>query len=377
MEKQLQRYESYARGVKGLLQLAGLWPGSAASKLFQLIIVSHFTFSGITVCGIAYFVLSHITNLDLITKGLGIAVSFCTILLKVTVFVTYRGSLVELHETLEKNFRKDLENEEYRSVLLSPIGHFDRPTQCLSLSTLAITIMYFLNPIISIAIQLSHGAGLAKHRTPFPSKYPFPESNALYATRYIIEVGAVYAIGSITAATDALFGFYIFQIVSQLRVLGYRMNKLTAADDYQRIIKECVTQREILAQCRDKLQKIYGPIILWMLTTSAMVMCTNIFQASHISMDKAFLIFFYIAMKLLQTLLYGWFGLCLTTESEAFRDSIYCCGWPGCGDKIFLSSVKTMLLCGSLVLKACQFYVISIMNTALSYFFLLRTLEEK
>ncbi|XP_043270210.1 odorant receptor 4-like [Venturia canescens] len=383
MEKQLQRYESYACGVKRLLLLAGLWPGRVSSKLFQLVVVTHFTSSVITACGIMYFVVSHITNLDLVTKGLGIAVSFYTILLKVIVFTINRSSLVELHETLEKNFRKDLKSPEYQSVLLSPIANFNRPTLYLTLSTLGVFTMYNITPIVGIIIQLSHGTGIIKRPKLFPSKYPFVESNGIFATRYLIEMWASFAIGSITAATDALFGFYIFQMSSQLRVLSYRMNKLTAADDHQTIIKECVVRRQFLAQCRDKLQTIYGPIILWMLTTSAMTMCANIFQASQISMDKAVLVFVYISMKLMQTLLYGWFGLFLTTESEAFRDSIYSCGWPGCGDKLFISYIKTMLLCRPLVLKALQFYSISvdmfmaIMNTTISYFFLLRTLDEK
>lgn len=213
------------------------------------------------------------------------------------VFTKYRPHLVELHETLEMNFRQDLENPEYQSVLLSSVASFYHPTLFLSVSTLGLSTMYNLNPIISIIIQLSHGNEIIKHRTPFPAKYPFPESNGFYVTRYIIEVGASYAIGTITAATDALFGFYIFQITSEIRVLGYRMKNLTTADDYQKIIKECLIRREILVQCRDKLQNIYGPIVLWMLVTSAMVMCTNIYQASHVnklyfsysfSIEKAF-----------------------------------------------------------------------------------------
>ncbi|XP_043270386.1 odorant receptor 4-like [Venturia canescens] len=301
---------------------------------------------------------------------------------KVIVFTMNRDSLVELHETLGKNFRNDLENQEYQTVLLSPIAEFDRPTLYLTLSTLGAVAMYNVNSIIAIIIQLSHGNEIIKHRTPFPSKYPFPESNGLYVTRYLIEVWASCAVISISSATDALFDFYIFQMASQLRVLSYRMSKLTAFDDHQRIIKECVVRQQCLTRCHDKLQTIYGPIVLWILTTSAMTMCANIFQAFQISMDKVVLVFIYITMKLMQTLLYGWFGSFLTSESEQFRNSIYACGWPGSGDALFVFNIKTMLLCRPLVLKAWQFYAISvdmfmaIMNTTLSYFFLLRTLDE-
>lgn len=109
-------------------------------------------------------------------------------------------------------------------------------------------------------------------------------------------------------------------------------------------------------------------------------------------MDKFLLVPIYITMKLMQTLLYGRFGLFLITEvcpptfgslvnthetkrfssfsifffffstlqSETLRDSIYFCGWPGCSNKLFLSNINAMLLCRHLALKACQFYEISI-----------------
>lgn len=82
MEKQLLRYETYARGIKRLLLLAGLWPGCASSILLQLVVVVQFVVSAIMACEIMNFVLSHITNLDFVTKALGIAVGFCTIVFK-------------------------------------------------------------------------------------------------------------------------------------------------------------------------------------------------------------------------------------------------------------------------------------------------------
>nr|UEN71268.1 olfactory receptor 85 [Gregopimpla kuwanae] len=269
---------------------------------------------------------------------------------------------MKLHEILEATFRKDLENTELQPVLLSPLKYFYRPTIWLSVSTWAIVTIYFFTPPISISIQLARGVSPIKYRLPFPSQYPWAvEGNSiLYPTQYFIEVCAGLGLAGITAATDALFGFYIFQMSSQFRTLSYRMNNLKSADNHLAVMKECAGRHRTLTLCRDYLERIYGPIILWMLMTSAMTMCANIFQASQISFDKAILVMVYIVMKLMQTLLYGWYGLFLTTESEVFRESVYCSGWAGSGDKSFMSNVLIMLMYKPLVLTACHFSVISL-----------------
>lgn len=123
-----------------------------------------------------------------------------------------------------------------------------------------------------------------KYRLPFPSQYPWivAGNNLLYPTQYIVEILAGCAVAGVTAATDALFGFYIFQMASQFRTLSHRIANLKATDDYPAVMKYCALRHRDLAHCRDKLESIYGPIILWMLMTSAMTMCANIFQASQV-----------------------------------------------------------------------------------------------
>lgn len=49
---------------------------------------------------------------------------------------------------------------------------------------------------------------------PSRPRIRFRKSIGLYVTRYIIDIEASYAVDVITAATDAVFGFYIFQIAT-------------------------------------------------------------------------------------------------------------------------------------------------------------------
>lgn len=83
MDEQSMRYETYALAIKRMLLFAGLWPGRVSSKIFQLVVVVHVLTAVSTSSAIVNFVFNHINDLSLAMKGLGIAVSFFTIILKV------------------------------------------------------------------------------------------------------------------------------------------------------------------------------------------------------------------------------------------------------------------------------------------------------
>nr|UEN71233.1 olfactory receptor 50 [Gregopimpla kuwanae] len=385
MADQIAKYETYASDIKRMVILTGLWPGPVSWELYRYLPIIHVLTALMASTAIINFVMNHISNIALVTRGLSISFSLLSAIQKVIVLTINRDYLIELHRILDETFHQDFAHDELRPKLLSGIAWFYRPTLVLSLSTYFLLPMYMFVPPISILLQYIHGVSPIKYRLPFPSQYPWATSDNLlvFGTHYIIEACAGFAVAGITAATDALFGFYIFQMTSQFRTLSHRMSNLKATDDYETVIKECAVRHQTLTHCRDNLEQIYGPIILWMLTTSAMIMCALIYQTSHMSLEKAIVFSVYIVMKLMQTLLYGWFGMSLTSETEAFRESVYCSDWPGSGEKSFMSNVLIMITCKPLILTACKFSVIgldmflAITNTAVSYFFLLQTLEEK
>nr|XP_033329047.1 uncharacterized protein LOC117221870 [Megalopta genalis] len=90
----------------------------------------------------------------------------------------------------------------------------------------------------------------------------------------------------------------------------------------------------------------------------------------------------YLIGKTLQTFMYTWPADMVTTESDGFRQEVYCSNWY---EDISAKTGKltlTILMQKSVILKACRLMVVSvdlfakIINRTISYYFLLVTLDD-
>nr|AXM05193.1 odorant receptor [Campoletis chlorideae] len=389
MVDQLSSYRNYVRRIRGLLLFSGLWPTRKWNCLAYRFIpffnaLVCFTMS----CAVLNFCREHFNNLDLLTKGFGLMGSYLTSVLKVVCFLINHKELVDLHETLEKYFEKSLSTPEIRIEILNPLNIFVKPFHVITFLLFTGTIVYLVTPLIIISVQLLHEVHPLKFKLPFPTKYPwsFEGGGLIYCVHYSWEIMAGLYLSSVTSGVDSLFGYYVFQIRAIFRLMSHRMRNLGAGDeDSGKIIRECAEMHRMLAECRDQLQMIYGPIIFWIFLTSATIMCTLIFQASQTqewTVGRAVVFFVYISLKLLQALMYAWYGSIIFTESEVFRDAVYSSDWAGSGDTSLMNNILIMMCHKPMVLTACKFLVIStdmfsaIVNATMSYFFLLQSVDE-
>ncbi|XP_043270032.1 odorant receptor Or2-like [Venturia canescens] len=387
MAGRIVKYNRYGNTLKKFLLFAGLWPVANASLFYRVIPFLHLSAEIWTLCAILNFCWQHGTNFRLLVKGLGLALSFLTTLQKMFCLLLYRDRLIELHTNLEASFSQDLEDSELRPILLSPLPMYYRASLVLSVGAISLLIMYWVAPILLIIIQVAHGASVTKYILPFTTIYPGsigPTNAWLYSGLYIFEIYAGTFVGCIAASVDSLFAYYIFQISGQLRTLSHRLNQLKANENDEQVIRQCVSRHRVLTRCQAHLERIYGPVVLWLSVTNAMIMCAMIWQAAHINPKKAMIVGIFIVMKAIQTLFYGWLGTSLTVENDKFRDAIYATDWPGSGKKSLMTSILTMMIYNRpFVLKACSVATISVdmflavCNTAVSYYFMLRTLEER
>ncbi|XP_043279532.1 odorant receptor 13a-like [Venturia canescens] len=384
MRDQWKTYRLYANTIKRLLLFTGLWPSRRPSTFYRLVTVVHGFASFLTCCALLNFAYQHIETLPLFFKGFGSALSFLTILQKMICLTFYRRRLVKLHDDLATTFDLDLNDIELRPVLLSPLLSFYEPSLTLSTVTYMTIAVHWVTPILFLGIQIAHGVQVLKFILPYPTAYPW-QANAnmwLYLSHYAFEIYAGICVVTFTSLIDALFGFYIFQICGQLRTLSCRLRNFKSTANYRQVLRECIDRHQILTRCQNHLERIYGPIVLWMLVTNAMLMCALIYQATHVSPTKAAVAVTYIVMKSVQTLTYGWFGSLLEHENGMFREAIYASDWPGSGEKRLMTDVLIMMTYKPFVLKACSLSNISIdmfvtvCNTAISYYLLLKTLEE-
>ncbi|XP_044003982.1 odorant receptor 13a-like [Aphidius gifuensis] len=201
----------------------------------------------------------------------------------------------------------------------------------------------------------------------------------------LLSVPGALTLYTVTCGVDTLFSFYVFQMTSKLRIMSDEMKNLDI-NNYYHTIRDCLINYESLIKCRSIIETIYGPIILWTITTNAVVLCALIFQLSRldsITIESLLRFLIYSASKITQTFLYGWSGTALTSQSEIFFDAVYSCKWTDCDKKQLKTSVLLLLCQKPIVIVACSISTVSVdmfimvLNTSLSYFFLLKTMEEK
>nr|WGO81791.1 olfactory receptor 117 [Microplitis mediator] len=385
-QEKISDYLIYREIVKKLLIVVGLWPYDNPSIFYNFLPYIQI-FVNLFLCfGMLGFVQKNFTNIGLVTKGMSIMTSLMSTIIKVVCFIKNRSDAMELHKNLDPHFNEILQDLKLSKFVLkrfSVVRH-------LSCSfTIIVTISCALRLIIPISImikQIKHNIHPVRYPLLFPSVFPWkvtPESY-IYEFEFAIESFAVVTLCFITLSVDCLFTFYVYQMIGQLREISYCFKNLTEKSDSQSILRKCISQYQVLLKSRDILQRVYGPIVLWIMVTNAVIMCTIAFQVTQmdsIPLGRGLLIFTWISLKILQTFMYAWSGSCLTLEAEECRDSVYACEWYG--NKRLMTSIIIILSQRPLILTACNFSVVSVeifqmvINTTVSYFFLLQTLEPE
>nr|QNL14960.1 olfactory receptor 16 [Aulacocentrum confusum] len=381
----LLQYKSFRRSIKALLLFLGLWP--MENPNFAYNILPYFQLLQLILLGLALlgFVKVHLTNVALVTRSAGIMVSYVTCALKMICMIYHRDHTRQIHKILDPHFKKLLNEPQMNNMVLGGIAAFRRLALAILLFSTFSAVACVFAPLIYVIYQHVHKVGNIKYILPYAAVYPWSISpnGLLYKLHYLFEFSATVTLVTITGCVDPLYTLYVFQMIAQLREMSYRLTHPVSEDTYKSVIRDCVKQYSILLECRDKLQMIYGPMILWMMATNAVMICAGLFQISqmkNIAVGQMMLFLMYVSAKMTQTFLCGWTGSKLTAESEAYRQAIFEAHWIGSRPR--MTSILIMLGQKPLLLTACSFSVISVqmfvavLNTSFSYFFLLQTLNN-
>nr|KAF7416802.1 hypothetical protein H0235_011333 [Vespula pensylvanica] len=361
MTEQLTIYRQYASFIKRILFYAGLWPAeNKESSYFYRHIPILIILSGIFMSfGTLRFCLENLDNIKVLTKGLSPLGSFLLVAVKALMFFLYQEQLRELNLNLELMFEEILEKVYYQPVIFSLLNLFK--------------LIENINP---------------KHYIlPYPTIFPWIDGSLgiRYQVQFLFEIQMGWFIVFVTSGVDSAYGFYIFQMIGILRVMSLECEKLgKSSKEHDIILRNCIRRQILLLRCRDIIQSIYGPVVLNLMLTSVVILCALIFQLlqTEITLGKAVVALLYGIVKMTQAFSYSWYGSILTTESEAFRRSVYCSEWYQNGNIELMKGVLLTLIQKPIVLSACHFFYISldlfvkILNTSLSYYFLLQTFDE-
>ncbi|XP_058790790.1 uncharacterized protein LOC131663995 [Phymastichus coffea] len=380
MEVERRQHESYEWKIQTLLGCCGLW---IETNLTVKLTLAYFVFSCNFLMGLAVlnFCVQHASNIIILTKGMSLAISMFTACVKIVIFLRYQGDMEYLHKNLTAKYFEDMKDAKNRPHLLSRIALYVKFFWICCGTVFSVAVLYIIIPIIAF---VKHG----KYMRMFPTIYPLvgkPTGLAHWCC-FVLEVLTSLFLSSVTAGVDCCFGMYSFQMCGELRVLASKFQSLAAAPDYKERVKDCIVRHQMLYNTKKKLENLFGIITIWFAITASISLCAIIFQLSQSKNVSLFQIFFtvdYITAKLLQAYTFAWFGNTITVESEKCVQSIYHCDWPGSGDSRLMKDMLIVQLQSPMYINAMGVMIvrldmfIKIAHASISYFFLLKTIEEK
>lgn len=180
-------------------------------------------------------------------------------------------------------------------TMLRPVVNFKRASLVLMTSQV-IHQLYFLVPVFINTLQSS-----SKYLTPFPTAYPFTITGGsmAYYVQLAIECYASICFTAVGIGVDNSLAFYSSQIIGHLRTITYSLEQMASEiPDSDQLHKLIIKHRTLLLCCKT-LQKIYGPIVLTMVLSTAVILCIVIFQLDHVG-----LMFVQIHINILMSFLY-------------------------------------------------------------------------
>lgn len=204
-------------------------------------------------------------------------------------FLVKREKLIELHGMLNDLFEQELTRDrESEATMLATMHTFDRPFYMM-VFILASTVMLILVPPMISAVRLTiRHANPKEYRLPFPAKFLWPTPIGGSLSFYLhllyqisISWWLIFTIGSV----DSLFGYYAFQISSILQSMSTRLANLRTRETFMKVLGECAYTHHKLMRCGHILSDIWGLIIVRMLFTNAILMCTLIFELTPVCLE--------------------------------------------------------------------------------------------
>nr|WNA12528.1 olfactory receptor [Microplitis mediator] len=397
-------YLIYRKMMKRLLLPFGLWPKENPTVFYRLLSYLQLPLNLGMSLAISNFVRLHANSIKFLTKSFGVMTTYLSSTLKVnkfnkqkknisyklffqiTCFLINHKEALYLHKTLDLHFDKLTQDVKMKKIIFKKFTLLILVTWIFFFTVLITLSVMVMTPLIDIVTQHNENHENMKYSLVYPSEFPWQISSNgwSYKITFIFESLATISLFCITMRVDSLFLFYIFQIIAQLREMSYRITNTNDNKEINFVLRKVILQYQTLTKCREIIEKIYGPIILCIMCTNAVIMCVFIYQLmemKNLSIIRLIIIFTYILTKVLQTFIYAWSGTCLTAESEEYRKAVYNINWYG--NKRIMNSVIIMLAQKPMVVTACSFSPVTVniftmvLKTTASYYFLLQTIEEK
>ncbi|XP_058790813.1 odorant receptor 33b-like [Phymastichus coffea] len=384
MDGKLGKYQSFRDHINKMLFWSGIWPHlEDTSFCYNIIPYIAAVMYAAYELKVTSFCIANISKVSVFVKSLSTAFGLHTLALKMVSYLLYRKDLVVLGKELGRTFEEELENTDNRQILLQDISVYRRFLYGVSGLVTMAAILFYNVPVFRVFKY-------KKYEFIYEGNYPFPVAPAtpLYWILLFYEASSIWWIFNITNGVDNAFGLHCFRACGLLRLAAQRWKQFRPNDPISKQqIRQCVRIHQLVIKSKDRLQRVYGYIVLWNYVTISIILCSLLWQVDQVKHDMTFarIIYFicYIMLKSLQAFTYAYYGSRVSQESENYQEAVYFSDWPGCGNIRMMKDILIIYTQRIIILKASGYFFITmemfekILNTTLSYFFLLQTVDSK
>ncbi|XP_011685198.1 PREDICTED: uncharacterized protein LOC105448374 [Wasmannia auropunctata] len=284
IDKRLQAYRIYQRFIRIMLTISGCWymPTKSGKTTYYwsiYLILTLILYS--SVCLHASYILRH--NMADMMKSIGLAISAYSAMLKIITFMINRGSLIKYHRILDDLFEEELmQNEKIRTIILSPLR---------TIHTLAYTYFIFLmglvvaysSPSYIVAIRgLYHHLIVTNYSLPISRRIGYfwtVPDNYLCHFYLVFETSLGLTSTIVACSVDNVFGFYVYQFISTMRAMTFRLTNPLPTEKFSDLLGKCVAKHQKLLRCRDTLEHVFGHIVFWHVISNAILVCGLMYDA--------------------------------------------------------------------------------------------------
>ncbi|XP_076376186.1 uncharacterized protein LOC117229613 isoform X2 [Megalopta genalis] len=346
MSREMLVYEKYTNLVQRILRVYGLFPHQRGIVIYvPMLMLLGYVY---LFCAMVNFSRLHMSNVSAAVATFGAISSLLNAGIKMIRFILRREKLKRAYDTLEILCQGTVMNQPTGSAAFGYLFICYRLACSLFVVNFSAMFLHVIKPLVVFVFWNGAHAGV-----------------------------------------DVFFTMCAFRVCSVLRAMAVELEELgkgsCGMENHRLLLRKCIDKHATLIMCRDIIQEVYGPIVLMFTVTNALGMCSmifEIFQVGDISTGRMITVAIYFVSKVMQTLVYVWPGTMIISENEVFRDEISFNNWYERSDAqdgklcVTILSQRLMVLRAYNIIEVTLDLFAKIMNTTISYYFLLATLEE-
>ncbi|XP_070526027.1 odorant receptor 82a-like [Cardiocondyla obscurior] len=386
--EQEQTYRKYHRFIQTLITISGCSHVTKIGKISTVISLLVNTLYSVIRLYKAYY---YRHNLSIMMSYIGGSTSSLGSLLKMIRCVINHDIMMNYRRTLNDLFENEyMENEKIQTIMNSSLPSIIIMVYIYSAIYIIVIVMITMPGCISI-FNFYHSNSTTNYTLPSVRGYGYLwiiVDFIRYHYRVLFGTLELMIICLISFCVDTAFGLYAYQFAAIIDSMHFKLTNPLPTENISDTLKTCVAKHQKLLLCRDILENMYAPIVLWHIVTNAVLLCALIYelslqQLSDLNFISIFTSLTYSGVKLLQTFIYAWHGTLLADASEKLRNGIYFSKWHNSRlDRHVRTNVILIMMQKPMSINAYFASVDMILftnfvNTTISYFFLLQSVSDK